>query len=490
MKRHHRYLLILLTCLLPASVLGGSQRKAARPSRAPITIGQFQSSVRRLLHDTLLRHASIGVSVVAVNSGRIMMEQNSHQFYHPASTAKLFTTSAALAILGKDWKCNTVLTTDGTIEGNTLKGNLIVLGGGDPLFRVSDFDTFSYALRRSGISQIAGDLIGNTSLFDSAEWGKGWMWDDEPDPDEAFLSPLIVERNAVRVTVTPSDSIGKPPAVVIAPQCDDLTIENTAVISRDIAAPELSVTREPGSSRIRVRGGIRPGDPEYGTDLSVRNPQEHFLRLMRENLKANGIELRGTLRIDSAAGSRELARISRGLDSIVTVVNKESYNLGAESLLKNLAAKRFGPPGRSAEGISVLMDFFSGLKLDTAELELVDGSGVSWYNLATPAFFTGLLRVLAVREQALFPIFLSSLPIAGNDGTLKDRLENLGTREAVHAKTGTLSGVSTLAGYARTRNGVLCAFCIMCDHLPGQVHLLRNAQDDIVRLLTRLDYRR
>ncbi len=490
MKHHLRLILFLLVAAASIAAASGPQRKAARAAFRPITIGQFQASVRRLLYDTLLRHASVGVSIVSVNGGRIMMEQNARQFFHPASTAKLFTTSAALAILGKDWQCATLLTTDGHVEGATLNGNLIIRGAGDPLFRVADMDSLATTLRRAGITRISGDLIANVSLFDSVEWGKGWMWDDEPDPDEAFLSPVMVERNAVHVTVSPADSAGKAPSVEVSPPSGELNVDNSAVTSRDPLIPELTVTREPGSSRILVRGGIHPGDAPVETELSVRNPTRHFLTLFSDHLRSNGIELSGAIRTDTNEGTRELARVSRRLDSIVTVVNKESYNLGAESLLKILAVKRDGPPGTASQGITVLREFFAGMGLDTTELLLVDGSGVSWYNLATPAFFTRLLRVLAVRQAGIFPAFLSSLPVAGVDGTLKDRLELVGGREPVRAKTGTLSGVSTLAGYAVTRNGVLCAFCIMCDHLPGEVHLLHNVQDDIVRLLARLDYRR
>ena len=483
LKRWRGRLAMLFASLLLVSC-GGSIRVIHGQSPGPnaVSTTSLASRIDQIVNTPDLGSCFIGIKIRSLADGTVLYEQNANKLFHPASNMKLLTTATALHALPVDFQFRTQLFSDASISNGVLRGDLYVRGAGDPLLRSSDLDSVAEQLRMAGIRSVSGDLIGDVSSMDTVFWGAGWMWDDEPYAEQAFHTPLTVNANSVTVLVSPGETVGRPARVVIDPPTPSFQIVNTAVTSIDTLLPLLDVTRVSRENMIVVSGRVAPGVAERKFMLSIWRPELYFLSLLREKLTERGIEVKGETQLGTYGGNRSLAEVSHPLDSVVIQINKQSDNLAAELLLKTIGSVKAGIPGSAGTGLAAVKEYLTGIGLDTSQMILKDGSGVSWYNGLTP---DQLLTILTneYREKATFPRFFASLPIAGVDGTLKSRM--IGTRAEgnVHAKTGTLTGVSSLSGYVTTADGVMLAFSIMCNHYPGQIAALRSAQNQIMELL-------
>jgi D-alanyl-D-alanine carboxypeptidase/D-alanyl-D-alanine-endopeptidase (penicillin-binding protein 4) len=236
-------------------------------------------------------------------------------------------------------------------------------------------------------------------------------------------------------------------------------------------------------------------------EITVENPTQFFVHVFRESLLQSGISVKGKpvdvdlLSVKPEYSDSELRQIavntSAPLSDIVAGINKPSQNLYADMVLKTLAAERPVDdedlkPGSSAMGVEAAMRTFSRAGIDTSRIQLVDGSGLSSMNLVTPEMTTSLMAYmwnhpsLDIREA-----FYNSLPVAGAEGTLRNRLKTGPARENLRAKTGSLSNASTLSGFLRTENGTPLAFSLMCNHYTIRTSEVRDAQDEVVNLLAR-----
>ncbi|MBI4548023.1 MAG: D-alanyl-D-alanine carboxypeptidase/D-alanyl-D-alanine-endopeptidase [Ignavibacteriae bacterium] len=472
--------IVLLSCSTSHTIdrqITSTQREA--------NIAQLQSAIDAILEDTLLALCFIGVKIVSLDDDQVLYAKNSNKLFHPASNMKLLTSATALNLLDKGFQFRTSVYADPEIDHGVLKGNVYIKGSGDPLLITNDLDSLARSIASYGINTIAGDLVGDVSYFDTLYWGSGWMWDDEPEPYEAFISPLTVNSNAIQVSVVPGKKIGNTVDVFLNPSIQSFTINNQGITSLDTLMPELTVTRIRGENTITVRGRVPPKSDTVKSILSVWKPELYFLELFKQKLIEHGITVKGGIRLGSTEGLQFLGSISHPLDSVLHQINKPSDNLAAENTLKTIAAELQGSPGTAAMGLSIMKEYLTRIGIDTAKMILADGSGVSFYNAISPDAIIQLLQEQYWNKHT-FQRFLESLPIAGIDGTLNNRMKDARTAGNVRAKTGTITGVSTLSGYAWTADAKPLAFNIMCNHFPSQIMHLRNMQDTIMALLVNL----
>ncbi len=457
-----------------------------RQSGTPLSIKEFRDRLGTYLADSGLGRAIIGLKIVRLDDTTTIAELNSGKLLHPASNMKLITTAAALAILPRGFSFRTTVSCDAGIDGSDLDGNLYVTGGGDPLLDTNDVDSIAAIVAGSGIRRIEGDIVADRSLFDTLSWGAGWMWDDEPDPDEAFVSPLSFNHAAVSVIVGPGPGEGAPLTCTISPAAGSFTVDNMSATLGEGAPDSLDVVRARGANTIIVRGTMSVSSLPETTMFSVRSPALHFLAYLRERLRARGVEAGGEIRTGGAAGMVFLGRIERPLDTVLSRINKMSDNLAAECLLKTLSMETSGVPGTSEGGLGAVDAYLSGAGIDPGTVITADGSGVSWYNAVAPGDIITLLRDQYSRKST-FGEFYRSLARAGYDGTLATRLKGSAAAGRISGKTGTLTGVATLSGYATTLSHDLVAFSIMVNHYPGKMQALRSWQDAVLDDLVRLD---
>lgn len=458
----------------------------ARQEGTTISLREFHRRLDAHLADSALRRSLVGLSVVRLADGSTVASRNASTLLHPGSNVKLLTAAAALATLPPDFSFRTSVWCGAAIDDGELKGDLVVRGGGDPLLDVPDVDSIAGMVEAAGIRRIDGGIVADLSLFDTLGWGRGWMWDDEPDPDGAFITPLSFNAASAVVIVGPGKGAGTPLDCRVEPVPGYFEIDNRSATVPRNAADSAVVTRSRGFDRIVVRGTMSLGSPPETVAVSVRHPALHFLHALREALAARGIVTGGGIRAGGSPAAVLLGSIGHGLEAALGRLNTQSDNLAAEALLKVLGSRATGLPGSAADGLAVVAAYLRGIGIDPAGVILADGSGVSWYNALAPADIVAVLRDQYGRAST-FGAFYRSLARPGRDGTLSARLAGTPAAGRVAAKTGTLTGVSALSGYIATRSHDLLAFSIVVNHFPGKVARLRAIQDAILGDLALLD---
>lgn len=459
--------------------------------------------IERALDNPQHAHAVWGVDIVDLSSGTSLFRRNPGLNLIPASNAKLYTTAAALDLLGPGYVFETVVATSGSIQGDTLFGPIVIRGSGDPTIggRFTDgdelaiFRQWAAELRAKGIRHIVGDIVGDDNAFDDTPLGYGWSWDDEPYWYSAELSALSFNDNCIDVTVDAS-AIGLPAAISWRPmQTSYVNIVNrTETVAHDSLAEE-TYRRKRAANEIVIQSKVALGTRD-SESLSVSNPTTYFVHVLRDVLESEGIEVDGYAvdidELDSTlqpVATTELIRHrSRPLADIVAVVNKRSQNLYADQLLKVLggmrpAAEAEEPGGSAANGIAMASKVWVAAGIDTSLAQVVDGSGLSRYNLVSASMTTRLLSYMWSRPDSIRTAFYESLPIGGVDGTLAGRYDDGPARGMVHAKTGSVSNVSSLSGYVTLRDGTPIAFSLICNNFIVDTDEIRDVQDVIVGIL-------
>jgi len=428
----------------------------------------------------LLPYSVASIKVVSLKSGVTLYETNPYQLMPAASVQKLFTAAATLSRLGPDHSIET------SVAINPDNNTLYVRGCGDPLLKTADL--------KQMVSELAGKLppgrkyklVGDTGCFDDAYWGSGWMWDDEPGPEAMYLSALTVNGNTVRVTVSPGESEMLPVKVSTEPSTRYVEIENNGKTGKPGGPCAVSVTRPAGDrdNQIHISGLLAPGCSSVSRRLTVWRPELYTLTLLAELFEQAGTKTT-PLKLGAAPpDAKKLAAIRHPVSEIVSVMLKKSDNLSAENLLKYLAHTKSGHKGTAAGGAEVIKEYLRQNGIPTDRLVIADGSGVSRYNLTNADTITRLL-VAVYRDQAIYPFFVKALPRAGKDGTLVRRMKGTPAEGKVKAKTGTMTGVSALAGYTVTADGEPLAFSMIIQNFVGPNQRVRNLQDRIAVLLSK-----
>lgn len=423
------------------------------------------------------------VEVFDLTGNKSVYKRNEKFLLHPASNMKLFSTIAALINLPGEYNYKTEFGHNGIMNEGVIKGDLIVAGGADPDFVTGDLDTLILTLQGKGIRRIEGDLVGDIGLMDSLFWGKGWMWDDDPSTDAPYLTPLSINDNCIIVEVyfdREADSL----VVRTEPEADFVTIYNYASFD-SLKGSNLTVTRDflNRSNDIIIKGSYDRYS-RIRIKLNVFNPAGYFLSLLESRLRASGIEVTGQkLLRDTSVTSVSLYRKERGIMEVLTNVNKTSDNLSTELTLIQLGMLQNRRRLNATEGIEYIYDLIEGSGFVPSNYRIVDGSGVSHYNLVSTELINGILKYLYYNHPEKYLKLYETLPIAGVDGTLASRMKQTKAFNNVRAKTGTLSGVSCLSGYVKDMDNNLYSFSIMMQNHYSQLRTALKVQNEICDII-------
>jgi PBP4 family serine-type D-alanyl-D-alanine carboxypeptidase len=458
---------------------------AEQPESSLVTLRQ---KIDTYLKSSALSQSRAGIKIVSLKTGQTIYSRDNKLLFHPASTLKLFTTGTALKKLGGGFRSRTAVYADSQdITEGTLRGNLYLKGFADPQLSTDALSWIAGQLRSRGIGRVSGDLVCDETYLDNWYYGKGWMWDDASSVHYAPIGGLSVNNNCVVVGVSPGSGVGEAPVVILEPQISYVTIKNTAFTVDSQTGSTLKVERRwrEREDMIAVTGGVSIGQPERTFTIDITQPARYTCQLFSDILAANNIGIEGKIEIGVVAdGSAEfLSYASTPLFEIIKDINKKSNNLYAELLLKTLGAELQAPPGTAGKGIAEVKAFLRQLGIDGTTLEIVDGSGVSRYNLISPDQLADLL-VGIYRDEDLREAFIGSLAIAGVDGTLKGRMRHTQAEGRVRAKTGSMSGVSAIAGYAATQDAEPVVFSIMIEHFVIDPGVITDIQDRIIVLIS------
>jgi D-alanyl-D-alanine carboxypeptidase/D-alanyl-D-alanine-endopeptidase (penicillin-binding protein 4) len=501
--------LSLVFCLLLATQLHAASRKP------------LAARIDTLLAESGLGRGFWGIEVVSLSTGKVLYAQNPEKLFTPASNTKLFTTAAALALIGPGYSFHTTVETNGTLDKHgRLTGDLVLVGRGDPNLSGRELP---YALRtersdhpiqvlerladelvQKGVKYVDGDIIADDSYFAFERYGEGWSQDDLVWADGAPVSALTINDNVVFVNILPADRPGDRAFVSLSPFGDYYRIDNRIITTPAGTGRKIFINREPGSTVLTLWGNMPLDDAGANEAVAIEDPAEFAANLFRQLLEKRGIAVYGRERtrhtdlaslstvtvtaLAPARGGDEPSRAlqnqplvlagyqSKPLIEDVRVINKVSQNLHAEILLRLLGREK-GTAGTVEGGLEVLRGFLNQAGVPSDQYVFFDGSGLSRQNLVTPHAIVQLLRFAV--SQPWGPSFRDTLPIAGVDGSLSDRLKNIDAQR-VYGKTGSLGGVKTLSGYATTERGDQVAFSILSNNFNLPAKRLTDVIDSIV----------
>ena len=456
-------------------------------------VNELKEKIDSIYSNVFFNNSIMSVDIYDLTSGQNLFSKNENTLLSPASNLKILTTSAGLLFLGPNYKFKTTFAYTGEILNGTLYGDLFVKGGCDPKFSFQDLKLAAKEISKKDIKEITGNIYGDVSMMDSLFWGNGWMWDDDPSTDAPYLTPLNIDANSINIVVKGS-KIGEKSNVELIPPDNFIKIFNKSVTVPSDSPSTLYVNRDwiHRNNNIYVSGNVKLSVPDSlidTTSINVYSPENYFLSLLKDQLENQGITIDGNNFLAKTPDyAKNIYVKERDLENIVITTNKISYNLGAEMIFYTLAEKYFGSPAHWKNGVKMVDSLISKIGLDPSGYHIVDGSGVSHYNLISTGLILTVLMKLYLNYPDIFKIFYSSLPIAGVDGSLKDRMLESSTKNNVHAKTGSLSGASSLSGYLHSANGHLIAFSIIINNFPGSSKPARMFEDDICKDICNLKF--
>ena len=524
MRRSPVALTLVLLLLAQLCVAENAKAKPVKPNP-----GALNKRIEEIVNQPDVSRGFWGIEVVSLKDGTVLYSLNDDKLFTPASNTKLFTTAAATALIGPDYKFNTTIETDGTIDRyGRLTGNLFLVGRGDP--NISG-RTLPYYLRterkdppmkvledladqvvKGGIKFIDGDIVGDDSYYAFERYGEGWAQDDMVWEWGAPVSALTVNDNVIYVSIFAADHPGDRAFVQIQPFAEYYKIDNRVMTTPAGTGPKrIYITREPGSNRLTIFGNIPVDDAGANEALAIEDPAQFAADAFREMLEKRGVVVYGqpktkhtelatlsTFSVTTVApaggGDAEshprppkpdtrtvLASYqSQPLGQDLKVINKVSQNLHAELMLRLLGREK-GNGGTIEAGLEVVRGFMLQAGIHPDEYVFYDGSGLSRENLVTPDAIIRLLQY--ADKQPWGQSFEETLPVAGLDGSLSERFRGTPAQGRVEAKTGSLGHVNALSGYATTLSGDKVVFSII-----GNNHNLPNKRaldtiDQIVNVI-------
>jgi len=480
-------------------------RKHGVQTSAAGAVAAFRARVEAVLSKSDAARAYWGIFIVDADTGETLYQLNSDHYFAPASNAKVFTTALALAMLGPNYRIRTTLESKSELRSDGhLGGDLVLVGRGDPDISNRKFPYSGRSEREGpaeeplaemadravskGLREVDGDVVGDDSYFPYDPYPAGWTVGDIFFKFGAPVSAIDFNDNIVSVEVQPGTRMGEPALVLTEPRAAVDTMSYEISTGPAGSESEFAVVRQPGAKFILLRGTIPLNASPVKLDLSMTEPAETSALALKQLLEARGVKITGRARAEhapppestpsgepviphaSAPSSPEPAsatvlveHVSQPLSEIVRVTNKESQNLHAELLLRAVGRERTGV-GSTAAGLQVERAFLKAAGIADGDVLLSDGSGLSPGDLMTPRAMVTLLRYAAMQPWSRD--FISSLPVAGVDGTLQYRMNKTAATGRIEAKTGEIEHTRALSGYATTMHGERVVFAIFYNNNP------------------------
>ena len=500
-KKLKSLLLSFLIVTLAFLPLVGQENLLIANASEEVTSNQLEESaslsekLQAILSNQRLDGAIAGVSV-RNEIGEELFEQYGDIRLHPASNMKLLTSAAALTALGEDYQFTTEILTDGTLSGNVLHGNVYMKGKGDPTLLKGDLDQLAIDLKEQGVHKIKGNLVGDDSWYDDVRLSMDLNWNDEPFYTGAQVSALTISPNedydsgTVIVEVSPSE--GETAQIKLSPETDYVKIINKTKMVPAGQAKSISIEREHGSNNIVVQGTMPLNGTNSRSWVAVWEPTMYAIDVFKKSLEENGIEFIGNSKVDAGVTPTDAtlltSRKSMELKDLLIPFMKLSNNGLGETLTKEMG-RVVHDKGTWKEGLQVIHKVTTDLGVKGDTILLRDGSGMSHKTLIPASEFTKMLN--NAQEKDWFPSFKRSLPIAGEPerlvgGTLRNRMTQEPTKGNVTAKTGSITGVTSLSGYVTSKDGEKLVFSIMINNYLGSS--LTSIEDAIATVLAKHEF--
>lgn len=474
--RKKTFWFLILLLLSPTQTCPASHQTSKSPSQL----------ISQTLSHPFLKGAKVGVSIKLAKTGKEIFSYHSHLPLLPASNMKLLTSASALSILGPTFSFTTKVL-GAPPEDGVVKGNIYLVGSGDPSWRREFFPSpltplasLARQMAQEGIREVTGEVVADDRAFDREFVGRGWRKRYQDEEYSAEVSALSLHANIVHLGVIPGPEPGATARVTIWPPNDAITIVNEVLTSRSITS--LSMTRSPKANRIVLRGRVWCRSPGEKLISNVHVPPLFAASALVHLLRKEGIRVHGRVRLvndgEEVSEPHILALVrSPPLKEIARVMNKVSDNSLAEHVMKTLGYLVNGK-GSLEEGATVVNNWARERGINPEGVVIADGSGLSPFNRLNAGFLADLLSRMT--SEPCRSVFFDTLPQGGEkDTTLEDRLSGV----AVRGKTGSLAEASALSGYVMTAGGQLLAFSMLVNDYKTSPSAIKKVEDAIITYL-------
>ncbi len=442
---------------------------------------QAQTGYVKVLQNMLAqpeyKNAQIGLQVNDALNSEVLYAMNGEKLMIPASVLKLVTSAAALEILGADYRFQTRLGYRGKIKDGILKGDLIVIGGGDPALGSEYFPNHYFAphfleiwvdnIKAAGIKRVDGSLVLDHSLYGSEQIPPTWIWEDMGNYYGAGANALSIYDNLSRITFQSPPAPGMPTKIIaVNPPLKEIEWKNE-VLSSNIPRDLAYVFGSPIDNQRIIRGTIPKNRRAFTIKASNPHPGILLADELLEHMASAGIFVTKSVASEKVipVNFHQIAVVeSPALAEIVKVLNRESVNLFAEHLVLQVAAEITGIGDREA-GLKIITEFWSDKGLDVSQLFMEDGSGLSHFNAVSPKFVSSLLCYMRKSGSGFIP-FYESLPAAGK-GTLNVFSPEVFTEDTFRLKSGSMKRIRCYAGYIHSDSGKEFTVVLFINHFSG-----------------------
>jgi D-alanyl-D-alanine carboxypeptidase/D-alanyl-D-alanine-endopeptidase (penicillin-binding protein 4) len=465
-----------------------------------------RGAIERVVDTAPLDQVHFGILAVDARTGRSLYERNAHRRFVPASNQKLLVTATAISLLGADYRYRTSVWATGPVRGGYVEGDLVLVGSGDPSLSerywpsgVAALRALADSVRLAGVSHVTGSLLFDLSAWDSATVGPTWEVEDLRYGHGATGGAFAINEGQLDVVVRSGSEVGEPAELEWAPKGIDGFVQADIVTAPPESQTRVRASYLPESRRVVLEGVVEHGVVDTLT-FALRDPVGQSMAVFARALERSGVQVRRGWRAkwkpgafvggECVSGSvvrcgnatRVAVIESPPMSELIAGILEPSQNWMTEQLIRTLGAER-GEEGSWSAGVDVVETFLTkGFGVDTLDISMRDGSGLSAYNLVTPR---ALVRILQhVRSGRHAGAFRSALASPGEeDSTLERRLPELQGR--LFAKTGTISNVNSLSGYLVREDGTEVIFSILTNGSGLSSSLVRAGIDEIVLTLAR-----
>ena len=459
---------------------------------------ELKQKLSLILEHPHLSNSSVSLRVVSVNEKRVLFSYKSRKSLKVASNMKLLTTAAALIYLGKDYEYETCVYSTGKLLANgALSGNIIIRGSGDPNISGRFYsgnitaipEMWVDAIEGVGVKVIEGDIVADDTVFDREFFNPTWPKDQHSRWYCAQISGLSFNDNCIDITIVPGTKKGRLIKAIINPKTDYVKIINTCGTTERKSNHSFSLYRKPETNDIYIQGNFWKGAKRQTEWVTIDNPSLYLTTVFKELLEKRNITVKGKIRVLDEQDKKYLKYADKlicsksSLLQTINIANTRSQNFYAEQILKTLGAY-VNKKGTFQSGIDVIKEMIGILGHKPDEYNIEDGSGLSSKNRLTTGILTDLLCFMHKHKYG--KLFTNSLPVSGLSGTLKKRLGEPPYRLRIKAKTGYITAVSALSGYAEALDGDLLAFSMLVNNFNVSNKKIKKLQDSICRVL--VDY--
>ena len=428
---------------------------AARATDA--AAAELPPTVRAALKRAGIPQDAVGIEVRQVGSAKPLLTHNAETAFSPASTMKLVTTQAALELLGPTYTWKTQAFVAGNMSGDSLQGDLVFKGSGDPKLVTENFWLFLRQIRDAGVRDIRGNVVLDRSAFERTAYDPAKFDGDPSKPYNAAPDALLLNFQSFRFQFNPG-AMGGAPQVSIDPPVEDYDIVPPVWAKGECGDWQGRLGPNVGETNARFTGSyaVSCGIKSWYLVPYQMSPNQYFSLVFRKMWHDLGGRFSGKVVEGGVPPDAKLVATweSPVLAETIRDMNKYSNNLMARHLLLTLAGAQgegTATPARAARGADVVKSWLASRNIDAPELVIENGSGLSRAERISPASMGKLLQ--EAWRSPFMPEFISSLPLVGYDGTMRRRLSDSDVAGYAHMKTGTLSDVKSIAGFLVSASG-------------------------------------